>query len=382
SATVNSNATQPITLCERFRKRKLMWIVLIIIVALITTILVVVLKTKKTNNEKTSTTEETTTEPTEQIETTTEQLPPPFVIDSNTKWKQNASTVAGGHGKGNRTNQLDQPQSIYVDDDNESIYISDYKNHRIVRWGFNSTHGEVVAGGNGTGNRIDQLKTPTDAILDKKDSSLIICDFGNARVVKWSRQHDTTSQRIIVSRIGCWSLAMDNNGDLYVSDFVTDAVILWKRGQTKGTKVAGKSRNADSTSRKRNFAYIFVDEYYSVYVADWVDGEAMEWKKDAKNGTIVARAHTNEMMLDTPPRLAGVIVDSMGNIYVSDTMACQITRWLPGEKFGGTVAGGKGCGKGARQLFAPYDLSFDRQGNLYVVDYGNSRVQKFAVEHD
>ncbi|CAF0739917.1 unnamed protein product [Adineta steineri] len=353
-----------------------MWIVLIIIiiVALITTISVVVLKTKKTNSEETSTTEETTTE----------QSSPSFVIDSNTKWKQDALTVAGGYDEGNRTNQLDAPVSVYVDDDNGSIYISDTNNHRIVRWGFNSTNGEVVAGGNGDGNRTDQLNRPSDAILNKKDSSLIICDYGNHRVVKWSRQHDTTSQRIIIPHIVCWSLAIDNNGDLYVSDWMKGEVSRWKEEEKTGTKVASISRDADSTDQLKNFVYIFVDEYYSVYVVDYLNGEAIEWKKDAKNGAIVAYGHRHETKPDQPPHLIAVIVDSMDNIYVSDTVTCQITRWLPvpGTKFGGTIAGGEGCGKGPRNLFTPYDLSFDRQGNLYVVDFFNNRVQKFAVEHD
>ncbi|CAF0955126.1 unnamed protein product [Adineta steineri] len=351
-----------------------MWIVLIIIiiVALITTISVVVLKKKKTNSEKTLTTEETTTE----------QLPPPFIVNSNTTWKQDALTVAGGLGQGNRTNQLDQPVSIYVDDDNENLYISDYNNHRIVRWGFNDNSGKVVAGGNGIGNRIDQLKNPSDAILDKKDSSLIICDSGNYRVVKWFRQGGTTSQQMIIPPIRCWSLAIDNNGDLYVSDIMEDEVSRWKEGDTSGTKVAGKSRNAGPTNWVFNHAYIFVDEYYSVYVADMVNGEAMEWKKDAKNGTIVAHELINEINPNSPPRLVGVVVDCMGNIYVSHALTCQITRWLPGAIFNGTIAGGQGCGKGTRQLFIPQDLSFDRQGNLYVVDTINHRVQKFAVEHD
>ncbi len=30
--------------------------------------------------------------------------------------------------------------------------------------------------------------------------------------------------------------------------------------------------------------------------------------------------------------------------------------------------------------FHPYDLIFDRQGNLYVADYDNHRVQMFTIE--
>ena len=32
---------------------------------------------------------------------------------------------------------------------------------------------------------MDQLNRPTDVIVDKKNDSLIICDQGNRRVVRW-----------------------------------------------------------------------------------------------------------------------------------------------------------------------------------------------------
>ena len=51
-------------------------------------------------------------------------------------------------------------------------------NHRIVKWKCDAKNGEVVAGGNGKGNRMDQLNEPTDVIVDKKNNSLIICDCG------------------------------------------------------------------------------------------------------------------------------------------------------------------------------------------------------------
>ncbi|CAF4388479.1 unnamed protein product, partial [Rotaria sordida] len=44
------------------------------------------------------------------------------------------------------------------------------------------TNGQVVAGGNGQGNRLDQLDYPSDVLIDKETDSLIICDQGNRRV--------------------------------------------------------------------------------------------------------------------------------------------------------------------------------------------------------
>jgi sugar lactone lactonase YvrE len=159
-------------------------------------------------------------------------------IKSNAKWKQNGITIAGGHGPGDQLNQLSRPSGIYVDDDNQCIYIADWRNHRIVEWKFGAKIGHVVAGGNGKGSEIDQLDNPSHVIVDKKNDSLIICDNRNKRVVWWSRQNRTNVQTII-SNIYCNGLAMDRNGDLYVSDCRKNEVRRWKIGNRNGRIVAG-----------------------------------------------------------------------------------------------------------------------------------------------
>src|SRR5204863_66277 len=122
-------------------------------------------------------------------------------ININTKWKQYGITIAGGNHQGNQLNQLSLPFGIYVDNDNnQSIYIADYNNHRIVEWKSNAKIGQLVAGGNERGNQMNQLNWPTDVTVDKKNDSLIICDWLNRRVVRWSRQNNINGQ-IIISNI-------------------------------------------------------------------------------------------------------------------------------------------------------------------------------------
>jgi hypothetical protein len=54
-------------------------------------------------------------------------------------------------------------------------------------------------------------------------------------------------------------------------------------------------------------------------------------------------------------------------------------RWLKGARQGSIVVGGNGQGEQANQLSDPVGLRYDRHGNLYVVDNGNSRVQRFNI---
>ncbi|CAF2032853.1 unnamed protein product, partial [Rotaria magnacalcarata] len=83
-------------------------------------------------------------------------------IPANAKWSQNGVTVAGGNGKGGATNQLNWPQGLFVDDD-QTVVIADWGNHRIMQWkNGDTTNGQVVAGGNGRGNGLNQLDRPID----------------------------------------------------------------------------------------------------------------------------------------------------------------------------------------------------------------------------
>ncbi len=54
-------------------------------------------------------------------------------------------------------------------------------------------------------------------------------------------------------------------------------------------------------------------------------------------------------------------------------------RWLKGAQEGTIIVGGNRKGDQPNQFNCPVDLSFDRQENLYVVDYGNHRIEKFDV---
>jgi sugar lactone lactonase YvrE len=80
-------------------------------------------------------------------------------------------------------NQLSNPEGLFIDGD-QTIYIADTSNHRIMEWKKNEINGQIIAGGNGGGNRNDQLNGPTAVIVDQENDSLIICDQGNRRVVR------------------------------------------------------------------------------------------------------------------------------------------------------------------------------------------------------
>ncbi|CAF0894392.1 unnamed protein product [Adineta steineri] len=300
-------------------------------------------------------------------------------VNINTKWKQHGITIAGGNEEGNQLNQLSSPTSIYVDEDHQTIYIADSENDRIVEWKYGAKSGQVVAGGYGKGNRSDQLNYPTGVIVDKKNDSLIICDRGNRRVVRWSRQNGRNGKTII-SDIQCSGLAMDNNGDLYVSDWAKNEVRRWKQGEKEGTIVAGGNGKGNHPDQLYRPTYIFVDEDYSVYVSDHYNHRVMKWMKDAKEGIVVAGGKGRDSSLTQLSYPYGVIVDYLGNVYVADWKNHRVMRWCEGSCECSIVVGGDREGEQPDQFDGPKSLSIDVQGNLYVADCDNHRIQKFEID--
>ncbi|CAF3265236.1 unnamed protein product [Rotaria socialis] len=302
-------------------------------------------------------------------------------IPANAKWAQNGVTVAGGKGEGDATNQLNWPYGLFVDDD-QTVVIADRYNHRIMQWkNGDTTNGQVVAGGNGEGNGLNQLNGPRGVVIDKETNSLIICDRGNQRVVRWSRRSGTTQGEILIDNIYCWGLAMDEQRYLYVSDARKQEVRRYQLGEMNGTLVAAGNGQGGGLNQLNRPTYLFVDRDHSVYVSDWNNHRVMKWVEDSKEGIVVAGGQGN---VNAPTQLNhphGIFVDTLGTLYVVDEFNHRVMRWTQGDKKQGTViVGGNGYGAGANQLKYPRGLSFDRYGNLYVADYNNHRVQRFSIE--
>jgi DNA-binding beta-propeller fold protein YncE len=108
------------------------------------------------------------------------------------KWFSGASAgiLAVGSGTaGNSSRQLNQPTYIIVDT-NEYMYISEAANSRIVRWAPDSTFGVCIAACAGTsGTASNQLIAPHSFAFDN-NGSLYVSDWGNHRVQKFQIMHN------------------------------------------------------------------------------------------------------------------------------------------------------------------------------------------------
>ena len=301
------------------------------------------------------------------------------------RWQREGVTVAGGHGPGDGTHQLQYHYGLFVDDD-QTVYISDWLNHRIVAWKTGATTGEIVAGGNGQGNQLDQLNGPTNVIIDRETNSLLICDRENRRVVRWpcpSHLNNTNSKpqgEIVIDNITCWGLTMDNQGSLYGSDCKKNEVRRYdKGGDKKGIVVAGGHGQGAGLHQLKWPTYLFVDAQSTLYISDTNNHRVMKWMKGATEGIIVAGGNGQGEDLTQLSYPHGVWVDGYGHVYVVDAGNSRVMRWEKGAKEGTVIVGGNGRGEAANQLDEPFGLFFDRHGHLYVAEFDNHRVRRFSL---
>ncbi|CAF1441247.1 unnamed protein product [Rotaria magnacalcarata] len=179
-------------------------------------------------------------------------------IPENARWTQNGTTVAGGHDFGDTFNQLAIPCSLFVDD-NQTLFIADQGNNRIIRWKLHDKEGQVVAGDYTEGNGLNSSQNPSDVLIVKETDSPIICDQYNKRVVQLSLRDDTTEREIILDNIDCYGLAMSDHRFLYVSDNVKHGVRRYLLGHKNGMLVTGGREEGDRLYQLSESTFIFVD---------------------------------------------------------------------------------------------------------------------------
>ena len=151
------------------------------------------------------------------------------------KGKRHKQIVVGGNGEGNQLNQLNNPASLFVDDDH-TLYICDTNNHRVMKWMKDAEEGIVVAGGNGQGDQLKQLSWPHGVIVDQS-GQIYVADFDNNRVMRWCEGEkegtmvvDGNNYEEQGSQLNCpVSLSFDDEGNLYVVDLGNDRIEKFER---------------------------------------------------------------------------------------------------------------------------------------------------------
>ena len=298
----------------------------------------------------------------------------PFLSTPCTKprWVQQGITIAGTAGKPGSSNiQLTGPSGIFIDDD-DNLLIADEGNDRIQKVSPRSTSANLtVAGGNGRGSAVNQLKGPRDVYVDAA-GNLFINDRGNLRMQKWF-VHSAQGITIASGRdySGHWFQGLSGNrkqiNEIYSSESIMG------RGRIMRYPLGGAGSPSYATllgSVNRNPEGLTVDECNNVYVADPSDGSILKFSNGNSTGELITSG------LITPNDVA---LDKYGNLYIVEKDANRVRRLSVSDGSRKVIVGNEDgeVGSDSEHLNKPWGIAFDSENNLYVSDKENHRVQKF-----
>jgi len=176
----------------------------------------------------------------------------------------------------------------------------------------------------------------------------------------------------------CYFIFVDINDDLYCSARDLHMVMRksWRSQSNSFTIVAGTGSSRSSAAMLSSPRGIFVTSTLDLYVVDCCNSRVQLFRSGQINAITVAGYGSNSILtLDCP---SGITLDADGYLFIVSYSQHRVV----------VVGGGKdrcivGCngtaGSAANLLYYPTILAFDIEGNPFVGDYGNNRIQKFQL---
>ncbi len=197
----------------------------------------------------------------------------------------------------------------------------------------------------------------------------------NRRVQKWIFTTETFATVMKVNS-SCIGLFVDINDNLYCSMEDHHRVVKGWFNDSDMTSiiVAGTGIEGSASNELSAPLGIFVDVNLDLYVADRDNNRIQLFQPEESNGITVAGSTSlyPTIKLTWP---SGISLDASKYLFIVDQGNDRIVG--SGPNGFRCIVGCYGPGSQSNQLYLPFSFSFDRSGNMFVIDQANHGIQKF-----
>ena len=217
--------------------------------------------------------------------------------------------------------------------------------------------------------------------------NVYIADTGNSRIQKFSSDGNLiTNWGSTGSGDGEFNrpeaLIIDSSNNIYVADQCNHRI---QKFTSDGEFVAKWGRYGLGDGQLNRPSGIAVDSSNNVYVADEGNNRI---QKFTSNGTFITKwgnkGNKDEEFEWSEYEYIGIAIDKNDNIYVVDKGNNRIQKFTSSgdfaAKWGSYWDHEKSEGSGDGKFNQPMGIAIDSSGNVYVADSGNGRIQKFSPD--
>ena len=279
----------------------------------------------------------------------------------NASWNPNGITFADRHTVGY------WPHSIFIDTHND-IYVADRENSRLLIWLNNSVAPTFF--------NLTSASEPLSLFVENSDEIYVDNGLLNGRVDKWTI-NGTRMNTPMFTASSCYGIFVDITHNMYCC--LNDSHQVISRLLTSDTSTLTIAAGTGCPGKSSKMLYIprgiFVHTNLDLYVADSGNNRVQLFHSGQLNGTTVAG-------IDAPGTISlkyptGIVLDGNGYLFIVD---CYNARIIGSDSNGfRCLVGCSQMNNTFNQLSAPFQLSFDFDGNMFVVDGANHRIQKFLI---
>ena len=282
---------------------------------------------------------------------------------------------------GDDSEHFDTPCGIAFDSAGR-MYVSDSENHRVQVYTFvggSPVYSTTIGVTGVSSNDNAHFNWPARIVIDSSDR-LYVADVENYRVQRctyaagWTCAtfHGTGSEGSGPNELSwAFGLGIDSSDNIYIADGGNARVKKCDSGGSCSTFASGFDWPAD----------VAVDSASNVYVSDWFECTIRKYNSSGVFQGIFAGTSDVPYLTDNSHFNApyGVAVDSSGNIYLSTTRGYRVLK-LNASGTAQWAVGTAGVWGNDNIHFGdvwdgPDNVAVDSNGNVYVADTGNHRIQ-------